>query len=159
MLYREKRFWLTDVRVHASPYGAVPFFCHLDYRSKIAICDKLLFRIYERFDPSAQRVGLPAAGEPITVEGQRGGDMYIIMKGQVQVVQGHKLLGKLHQHNFFGEYCLLLPPSITSYGQLHRRTHYALGDPSAADSGKGSDHTEIASLGYEGIVIKHLRLL
>lgn len=53
-----------------------------------------------RFDPTSVRIGLPAEGKPITVEGQRGGDMYIVMKGQVQVVQEHKKLGVLEQHNF-----------------------------------------------------------
>ena len=83
----------------------IPFFTTLDYRSKIMICSKLVLCSYKPYDIKSIDSDESGAGACITIEGQRGADMYIVISGRVAAVQDHEVLGYLEQRGFFCENC------------------------------------------------------
>jgi len=127
---------LTRVTSLRSPQ--VPFFSMLDNKSKIMICAKLLVKNFGPYNPHGTEATREQKGRRITVEGEPGCDMFIVLEGRVRVMQEHREIGMLGVHNFFGEMCILSPPRIDSWGQIHSRTHYAF-----------EDEAVVASLGYD----------
>jgi hypothetical protein len=133
--------WIGSASNGVVNYGQlhkVPFFTHLDNRSQVLICDRMLVQYFDPFDRASIRAEEYGGGRRITTEGHPGGDMYIILSGKIQVQQAYQKIGTLETHHFFSEYCILLPQHTGSYGQLHSRTHYAIDGPAV-----------VASLNYE----------
>eukprot|EP01043_Picozoa_sp_COSAG02_P050783 COSAG02_NODE_5264_length_4487_cov_1.615998_3_plen_291_part_00 len=64
--------------------------------------------------------------------------MYVIIEGTVAVVQEHRQIGVLGEHNYFCENSILQPQRLGSYGQLCSRTHFAVDGPAI-----------VGALGYE----------
>eukprot|EP01047_Picozoa_sp_COSAG01_P059029 COSAG01_NODE_7034_length_3383_cov_4.056334_1_plen_772_part_00 len=135
--------WCTTSKHGMINYGLlhkVPFFSSLDNKSEILVCSKLRivnFQPYDRFSIVGKSAG---TGRPITIEGQPGSDMFIILHGKVAAIEQHKQVGVLTQHQFFGELAILKPPRINSFGQLHTRTHFAVGEDA-----------QLASLGFDDL--------
>ena len=143
MEYAQQLNWIPSLDHGVLNYGLLhktPFFSVLDNKSKILICSKMRVLSFDPYNNESIQAVQAGEGRPITVEGMPGSDMYIILEGRVAVCQQHKYLGVLEQHQFFGEFAVLKPPRMDSYGQLHTRTHYAIGDVAT-----------IASLGYDDL--------
>ena len=112
------------------------------------ICSKLKIVAFDAFDPDNLSPLVPS--RQMTVEGEAGSDMFIVLSGTIAVVKQHKVIGELKTHNFFGELAILRPHRVDSFGQLHTRTHYAIED------------SVVAALGYEDfqqVIAAELRLL
>jgi CRP-like cAMP-binding protein len=141
MTFAQQLNWVPKMISGMPQFGllhCIPFMTVLDNRSKILICSKLVFCTFKRFDHTSIRSNESGAGRRITVEGQPGSDMYIVISGRIAVVQDHQVLGYLEKKGFFCENSILQSPRIGSYGQLQRRTHYAV-DKDAV----------VAALGFE----------
>ena len=73
--------WLIHGGVWACCHAStdnIPFFTMLDHRSKIMICSKLVFCSYKPYDITSIDSDESGAGACITIEGQRGADMYLL---------------------------------------------------------------------------------
>jgi CRP-like cAMP-binding protein len=116
----------------------VPFFNPLDNRSKICLCSKMKVCIVQEYVKDSVAAVVSADARPITVEGQPSSDFYVILSGKVAVEQTHRRIGTLEQGHFFGEYNILLPQRLGSFGQLQSRTTYAV-----------NGDCELCALGYE----------
>ena len=134
--------WVPKIAHGMPSFGMlhkVPFFTSLDFRSKILICAKMRIVSYDPYDVTAHRTSNQDEDKIfITTEGRPCSDMYIVLEGKVAVVERHKPMGFIEQHMFLSERSILQPQRVSSFGQLSRRTHYAVDKPA-----------KLAVLGYE----------
>ena len=118
MTFAQQLNWVPKMISGMPQFGllhCIPFMTVLDNRSKILICSKLVFCTFKRFDHTSIRSNESGAGRRITVEGQPGSDMYIVISGRIAVVQDHQVLGYLEKKGFF---CENSNPAVATHRQL-----------------------------------------